>query len=82
MKAKGDVQGLEQGRGHRTIDTNAQILIFCLAEVLQHAADVHPVLLNIAVTLHRVVQPLVPGGGVGKEKERTRAMALTTWVRP
>lgn len=60
VKTQGGIQRPQQGGCHRPIDTDAQVFVFCLAQVLQHAAHVYTMILDIVVTLHRVLQTLIP----------------------
>lgn len=68
VQAQGGVEWPQQGGCCRAVDTNVEVLVLCLAEVLQHAAHVDALLLDVVATLQSLLQPLVPVQGNSKKE--------------
>lgn len=70
VEVQGGVEWPQQGGCCRAIDTDVEVLVLCLAEVLQHTAHIDALLLDVVITLQSLLQPLVPVQGNSKKEPK------------
>lgn len=78
VEAQGGVEWPQHGGCCRAIDTDVQVLVLSLAEVVQHTAHVDALLLDVVSTLQRLLQPLVPGSVQGNRKKEPKQITASS----